>query len=448
MKIKFDSLLPILFCCMLLSSCKKDIDDLESVSAVSPSAKVYSGAVACKWNDMTLQLIRSTSGFTPPVASRALGYSNLAAYEAVVPGISDHRSVQSALNLSYTLPDTDVKQRYNWALCSNAAYYQSVRLLFANTSMTNKSRIDSLYLTLKTELGTTEAADVITRSDNYGIAVADQVFEYSKSDNGHEAYSNIFPASYVVPTGPGYWVPTPPAFQAIPMLPYWGNNRSFLPVSQLSNCLPPAPIAFSIDMNSDFYKDALEVYNMRNQLSDEQKAIASFWEDGGGTYTPPGHNINIATQLLREDASNLAFASEVYVRMGLACADAFIACWKAKYAHNILRPVSFIQQNISPGWVPFLTTPPFPEYTSGHSSVSGACSIVLTAMFGNNRTFIDRTNEWLGLPARSFGSFYEAAEEAAMSRLYGGIHYRNGNNRGIQCGKQLGTYVAAISLRR
>lgn len=448
MKIKLDSLLPILFFCVLLSSCKKDSDELEPATAVSPSAKVYSGDVAFKWNDMTMQLIRTTTGFTPPVASRALGYSNLAAYEAVVPGISDHRSVQSALNLAYTLPGTNVKQRYNWALCSNAAYYQSVKSLFANTSATNKSRVDSLYLALKTTLGAAEASDVIARSESYGTAVADQVFEYSKSDNGHEAYSNLFPGSYVVPTGPGKWVPTPPAFQAIPMLPYWGNNRSFLPASQLSNCLPPAPIVFSTDMNSDFYKEALEVYNIRNQLSDEQKAIASFWADGGGTYTPPGHNLNIATQLLREDAANLAFAAEVYVRMGLACADAFIACWKAKYNYNVQRPVTFIQQNINPGWLPFLSTPPFPEYTSGHSSVSGACSIVLTAMFGNHRPFTDRTNESLGLPARSFGSFYEAADEAALSRLYGGIHYRNGNNRGVQCGKQLGTYVAAIPLKR
>lgn len=433
-------------CTILISSCSKEEESLPA--AASPAAKVYSGEIACKWNDLELELIKSTSGFAPPVAARALGYSNLAAYEAVVAGMPDHRSMKQALNLPYTLPYAEVSLRYNWALCSNAAYYQSIKFLFANTNATNKSKIDSLYIVLKNNLGNGETAEVIARSEGYGAEVANQILDFSKTDNGHEAYTNLFPASYTVPAGPGYWEPTPPLYQSIPLLPYWGSNRTFISLSQLNNCMPPAPLTFSTDPGSDFYKEAMEVYTTVNHLTNDQKAIASFWADGANTYTPPGHLMNISTQLLKEDHADLAFAAEVYVRMGIACSDAFIACWKAKYTHNLLRPVTYIQKYVDASWSPFISTPPFPEYTSGHSSVSGAASVILTSMFGSDRSFTDRTNEWLGFPARSFSNFYEAAEEAASSRLYGGIHYSSGNKRGIQCGKQLGTYVAAIPLKK
>lgn len=446
--IKQTKILLLSLCCsVLISSCTKEEDETTPVS-VSPATKLYSGNIACKWNDLELQLIKSTSGFVPPVAARALGYSNLAAYEAVVPGMPDHQSLKQALNLPYQLPYAAIDEKYNWALCSNAAYYQSIKTLFANTNATNKSKIDSLYLAIKNASGAGESADVIIRSEGYGAEVANQVIEYSKSDKGHEAYLNLFPSSYTLPVGPGYWEPTPPLFQPIPLLPYWGDNRTFLPLSTLNNCLPPAPFSFSTDPGSDFYKEAMEVYTTGKNLSSEQKAIASFWADGANTYTPPGHLMNIATQLLKEDQANLAFAAELYVRMGLACSDAFVACWKAKYTYNTLRPVTYIQKYVDASWSPYINTPPFPEYTSGHSSVSGAASVILTSMFGSDRSFTDHTNEWLGFPARSFNNFYEAAEEAASSRLYGGIHYSNGNKRGIQCGKQLGTYIAAIPLNK
>ena len=436
------------FCCAaVISSCSKEEEE-QLPASVSAYTNSYSGEVACKWNDLELVLIKSTPGFAPPVAARALGYSNLAAYEAVVPGMAEHRSMKQALNLPYELPYADINLKYNWSLCSNAAYYQSIKYLFANMSQANKEKTDSLYLALKNELGSGETADVINRSEGYGAEIANQIFEYSKSDNGHEGYNQLFPASYSVPAGPGFWEPTPPLFQPIPLLPYWGNNRSFIPLNSLNNCLPPSPFAFSTDPASDFHKEAMEVYNTVNNLTNEQKAIASFWADGANTYTPPGHLINIATQLVREDRADLAFTAEVYARMGIACSDAFVACWKTKYAHNTLRPVTYIQKYMDASWTPYITTPPFPEYTSGHSSVSGATAVILTSMFGDNRSFTDRTNEWLGFPARSFDNFYEAAEEAASSRLYGGIHFTNGNKRGIQCGKQLGAYVAAIQLKR
>lgn len=440
----------ILLGCMLLafsmSSCKKDEE--QTVPTASPEASVYNADVATQWNQLETRLIKTTSGFVPPVAARALGYSNLAAYEAISPGLAGKRSLDEVMNYSYTLPYASITQKYNWALVANAAYFQSIKALFANTSTANILVIDSLYMSLRSSLGTNETEEVINRSESYGAEVADVIFNWSNSDNGYQAYNNLFPTSYTAPTGSGMWEPTPPAYQPIPLLPYWGNNRPFLSINVSSACMPPAPIPYSTDTASAFYQEALEVFTVSQNLTQEQRAIALFWADGANTFTPPGHLMNITTQLIVEDNLKLDKAAEIYLRMGLTVNDAFIACWKAKYTHSLLRPVTYIQRNINASWTPLVTTPPFPEYTSGHSSVSGASSEVLTYFFGTNRNFTDHTNAEFGHPARSFNSFYQAAEEAANSRLYGGIHYRSGNEKGINCGKQIGKNIVALPLNK
>jgi hypothetical protein len=429
----------------LISSCSKK----EPIPYINPSkdASSYDNKVPTQWMDLELRLIRTTSGFTPPVAARALGYTGLALYETVAPG-TDLRSAGQALNYSYTLPFIDKTKEYNWALAANAAMKEIMISLFDNTSSANKTSIDSLYDAKYLEVGSILDNDVIARSVNYGKEVAQIIFEWSKTDNGHMSYATGFPASYTVPTGPGYWVPTPPAFQAIPLQPYWGENRPFLAANVSANCIPPAPIPYSEDANSLFYAQALEVYTTNKALSAEEKEIALFWADGGNTFTPPGHIMNIATTMLRGRNESLDKSAEVYLRMGMAMSDAFIACWKGKFMYNLMRPVTYIRQNIDANWLPLIATPPFPEYGSGHSTASGAASEVLTSMFGNNVSFTDHTNDILGFAPRSFSSFYEAASEAAVSRLYGGIHYRAGNERGLKCGKEIGKNITNIDLRK
>jgi PAP2 superfamily len=428
------------------SSCKKDEE--QTIPTASPDASVYSANVATQWNQLETKLIKTTPGFVPPVAARALGYSNLAAYEAVSPGIEGKRSLDEVMNYSYTLPYASHSKKYNWALVSNAAYFQSIKAFFANTSTANILVIDSLYMSLRSSLGANETEDVINRSESYGAEVADVIFNWSNGDNGYQAYNNLFPASYTAPIGSGMWEPTPPAFQSIPLLPYWGSNRPFLAANVGSACMPPAPLPYSTDPTSAFYQEGLEVYTVSQNLTQNQRDIALFWADGANTYTPPGHLMNITTQLIKEDNIKLNRAAEIYLRMGLVVNDAFIACWKAKYTHSLLRPVTYIQRNIDASWTPLVTTPPFPEYTSGHSSVSGASSEVLTYFFGTNRAFTDNTNAEFGHSSRSFSNFYQAAEEAANSRLYGGIHYRSGNEKGINCGKQIGKNIVAIYLNK
>src|SRR5262249_57207342 len=181
-------------------------------------------------------------------------------------------------------------------------------------------------------------------------------------------------------------------------------------------------------------------------LTDEQKTIAQFWGDSpGATGTPPGHWIAIVGQIARNDQLSLARAAEAYVRVGIAVHDAFIQCWYTKFVTNLQRPVTFIDENIAGGWLPLLTTPNFPTYTSGHSTQSAAAAEVLTDMFGL-KEFTDtiRTDHNLGSPSdpRTFASFDDAAIEAAKSRLYGGIHFNFDNNDGFQCGRCIGRTIA------
>jgi membrane-associated phospholipid phosphatase len=187
-----------------------------------------------------------------------------------------------------------------------------------------------------------------------------------------------------------------------------------------------------------------------NALTTEQRAIALFWaDDPGQTATPPGHSVSILGQVLRAQERSLADAAVAYVRLGVAVCDAFIACWRVKYIHNLIRPISYIRSHIDPAWGDPLpvTTPPFPEYTSGHSVQSAAAAEVLAATFGEV-TFTDHTHDGRGLAPRSFGSFAGFAQEAAISRLYGGIHYRSAIDRGLEQGRCIGAAVAALPLRR
>jgi hypothetical protein len=286
---------------------------------------------------------------------------------------------------------------------------------------------------------------VFTRSLERGRHVAAAVFEWSKSDGGHEGYLQNFPP-YVPPVGPGLWDPTPPGF--LPALqPYWGRNRC-LAITGGADCPPGDHPPYSEDPGSAFQGEALEVYEVAQNLTPEQDEIARFWsDDPGQTPTPPGHSISITTQVLRSQDASLAAAAEAYAKVGIAVCDAFVACWHQKYAYNLLRPVTFIQQLIDPDWLPILVTPPFPEYPSGHSVQSGAAFQALTDLFGEGYAFVDHTHDARGFAPRSFRSFLEAADEAAISRLYGGIHFRAAIVNGVEQGKCIGEVVSALPAR-
>jgi hypothetical protein len=406
-----------------------------------PAVSAHTASVPAAWFELALELVRATPGFSPPVASRAFGYIGVTLYEALVPGMPGRRSLVCLLGgLSGVPPPSG--RAYDWSTVANSALAAIVRSLFPTAPPEAAAAIEDLDRRFATTAQTVLSRGVYERSAARGAQVARHVFEWSASDGGHEAFLRSFPP-YAPPGGRGRWVPTPPGF--LPALqPFWGTNRPFLPRT-CEACSAGPPPRYSEERDSAFYAEGYECYRVVTNLTPKQKEIARFWsDDPGQTPTPPGHSISILNQVVRSLDVRLDAAARAYAAVGIAVADAFIACWRTKYHHNLLRPVTYIGSVIDPEWTPLLVTPPFPEYTSGHSVQSRAAAEVLTGLFGDI-PFTDRTHQSRVVPARSFHSFTEAAEEAALSRLYGGIHFRAAIERGLEQGRCIGRLVSSLT---
>jgi hypothetical protein len=412
----------------------------KATAGAFPNASAYPADVAAAWFELGLELIKTTPGFSPPVASRALAYASVAAHEALAPGMPGRSRLAGRLNeLTRTRTPDDVA--YHWPTVASGALAVMFRLLFPTAIANGTASIGQLEQRLAREAEAILPRGIFRRSVARGEEVARHVFEWSKADGGHESFrTNFLP--YTPPTGSGLWVPTPPSFSSA-LQPYWGANRPFaLSPDVLPD--PGPPPDYSEDPRSAFHAEASECYRVTNTLTPEQQAVARFWsDDPGATATPSGHSVSILTQVVRVLDISLDRTVEAYAKVGIAVADSFIACWRTKYRYNLLRPVTYVRRVIDPNWTPLLVTPPFPEYTSGHSVQSSAAATVLTGLFGDI-PFTDRTHEARGLPARSFPSFTAAAEEAAISRMYGGIHFRAAIERGLAQGRLVGARALQV----
>jgi PAP2 superfamily len=394
-------------------------------------AKTYSADVAVAWFELMYDRVKADA-ISPVVASRRFAIAGVALYESIVPGMPGHASLGGQLNqlASFTPPSQGTQ--FNWPTVVNATLGRSLELLF--TSPGSIAAIASLRNQLSEQLG--QGVNVATTTDSVarGEEIANAIAAWASTD-GFATFNNC---PFTPPVGDGKWVPTGTVLN--PLQPCWGQLRPFV-VPSGAMCAPPPPPAFSTLSGSAFHTMALEVYDTVNNNTLEHETIAQFWADGG-----PGHWSSIVSQVLASDSESLAKAAEAYARVGVAIADAVICCWNTKYQYNLIRPVSYIQQNIDPLWTTFIATPAHPEYTSGHSTGSGAASVVLTDLFGV-RSFTDATHvvhsPTLNLAPRMFNSFAEAAAEAAQSRLYGGIHYSLANQNGLAQGTCVGEMILA-----
>ena len=406
-------------------------------------------AVLQNWYKLVLQLVRHTPTYSPPVASRSFAYLGVTAFEAVAAGSGEMRSLAGQLNGLQPVPQREAGQTYDNAVVVQAAMASAVQKFFNNTGPTGQRAIASLEAKLRAEVSATLPADVVARSEAYGRAVAAHVAAWSQGDGGAVIENMGFPLDYKLTAGAAHWVPTNLiAQQQAPLLPDWGKNRTFaMPTGE--SCPLPAPPDYSEDKTSEFYKQALEVYETKQNLTAEQRAIARFWSDDPMlSLTPPGHWVSIVLQILKSENAGLDRSVEVLARLGVAEADAFIGCWNTKFQYDLLRPVTYIRRVMDPKWESTMTTPPFPEYPSGHSVQSGAAATVLTDLFGENFAFEDTTLQSDGLAPRAFASFWAAANEAGISRLYGGIHFRAAIERGLEQGRCIGAFVNALRTRR
>ena len=406
-----------------------------------------SSDVASVWFDTLYDVLKS-EGTPPTAASRIYGVTAVALYETVVPGTRRNRSLVGQLNDLVWVPKPRKDKEHHWPSAANAALARTIRGLFPALKPASLAAIDALEQSFAVHFGAEIRRAKLERSVAQGQAVADAILAWAATD-GVAMFGNC---PYVPRPVPGAWEPTPPAFNPNPLEPCWGQLRPMV-LGSGADCLPEGPPAFSTNPGSAFYAAALEVRDVGVTLTEDQKTIAAYWADGAGaTGTPAGHWIAIVGQIARNDGLLLAAAAEAYARVGIAVTDAFIGCWRAKYLYNLQRPVTYIQEHIDASWLPFITTPSFPSYTSGHSTQSQAAAAVLTHMFGK-KAFTDTTHSDHDLePAlapRSFASFEEAAAEAAASRLYGGIHFSFDNDDGLASGACIGqTINERVSFRK
>jgi PAP2 superfamily len=431
--------------CFLLVSCKDD-----PVNTVVPKENLDSPDIALQWAKMTLLIAEKTPGNTPTFGSRSFGYIGLTMYESIVQGATNQQSIITQLNGGSSLPKPEIGKEYNWHISLNAGQAYIIKSIYGAMLISYRNKVDSLEKDNLAKISATTTQDVIDRSVKYGQDVASAIFEWSKSDGGHEGYLRNFDATYKWPTTAGSW--TVPTFSQsnskYPLHPAWGNNRTFIAAN---GQLPvPKPLPYSTTISSQYYAQFLEVYAKNQVLTTEEKETALWWsDDPSQTFTPPGHSYSLAAIAVKTANSNLPKAAETFARVGLAVADAFITCWKCKYTYHVERPSSFVRSNIDPSWQQFWPEPPFPAFSSGHATQGAATATVLTDLYGNSFKFTDNSHEgrapdpltFITFKNRNFNSFWEAAEESAYSRFLGGIHTRHDNDTGLAEGRKIGQNV-------
>ncbi|MDQ3536215.1 MAG: vanadium-dependent haloperoxidase [Bacteroidota bacterium] len=383
--------------------------------------------------------------FSPPVASRVYAYPAIAAYEALIFEHPEQKSLAGQLNDLDAFPQPDPKAEYNFPLASIQAHITVGKALIFS-----EEKLSEFEEEIKNEfINAGIPEEVYNRSLDFGNKIAQHGLDWASKDSYKE--SRGF-EKYTVTSEPGTWTPTPPAYMAA-IEPSWNRVRPFV-LDSASQFKPAAPPAYDLSEDSEFYKDLIYVYETSNNLTQEQKAIASFWDcnpfvmhlTGHVMFatkkiSPGGHWMGITSIATKKANADFVKTAEAYALVAISLSDGFISCWDEKFRSKLVRPESVINSHINSDWEPLLQTPPFPEYPSGHSVISSSAATVLTNLFGDNFEFLDTSEEEYGLPARSFESFYQASQEAAVSRLYGGIHYMPAITNGVDQGLRVGNHI-------
>ena len=420
---------------IVLQSCKDEI--INPVQIESPATSTFESTEAVAWMKLAYDIV-ALEDIPAPVCSRLYGYCGIAVYESVFRGISGHKSLGGQLRDMPQMPIPD-NELYDWLSVMISTLKVVTSEILYQPDQHSLDLINDLYTSQIQERSIAVEEVIVNRSIAYGEQVGNAIVAWSNSDN----FISTRDVPYTPPLrteNPAYWEPTLPNQHALE--PYLGEQRPFCLQTQ-DLVAVPLEIPFDTLVGSAFYEEGLEVLEKSQNLSIEEKDIAFFWEDKGGTGQPPGHWVSITNIVVSDFSLSLDEAAKVYALVGAAIRDAFISCWEAKYRVNLLRPKTYIRDYFGyPDWSPIIVTPPFPEYPSGHSVVSGAVSEILTVMFGTNISFVDDTHGNMpGMRDRTFTSFYQAADEAAWSRLYGGIHFKSGIVNGVEQGRLVGQEV-------
>ena len=382
--------------------------------------------------------------FGPPVANRIYTYTSLAAYEAIRFDQAGYPSLAAQLNGFPQMPVPEKGKTYNYLLAATKAFFTvAEKITFSIDTLLHYE--NKLYGDFQSLLD----PETYKRSLAFGAAIGNKVLERAAKDNYKETRGMD---KFLGSNQPGKWRPTPPDYLD-GTEPYWCLIKPVALDSAAQFKCPPPPL-YNEDTVSAFYQEAKEVYTIGKNLTEEQKTIARYWDDNpfvmehsghlmyaNKKITPPGHWIGITTIACKKKNLNAIETAQAHVITAIAMFDAFVACWEERYRTQVIRPITVINELIDRNWQSMLQTPAFPEYTSGHSGISAAAATVLTKRFGDNFAFEDTSDlEYIGMK-RHFQSFYQAAEEVSISRVYGGIHYRTGVEAGARQGKTIGEFI-------
>ena len=425
---KYFSLFLLLF---LLQSCKNN----------TPPPVLESPDISKVINQMTDIMVHDITN--PPLAARFFAYTCLAGYEVVAQNDTAFHTMTGVLNGYPTIAKPTVSGDYAYPLAAVLAMLETAKKMQPSGKLLDD--YETKYLDSCQNIGFSK--QIIDNSLAYGKAISAQILTYAKADN-YNKISNY--ARYTPSNTEGSWYPTPPGYFA-PVEPYFNTVRPFT-LDSAQQFKPAPPIAFSKDKNSEFYRLTNAVYAQK--LTQEQLEIAAFWDcnsfalqDNGHLMvgmkkiSPGAHWMGIAGIACAKEKTPFSKTLYVHTVVAMGLMDGFICCWDEKYRSNRIRPETAIRKLIDPTWKPFLQTPPFPEYLSGHSTISTTAAVILSHIFGENFNYEDTVENRFGLSPRSFTSFKQAAEEAAISRLYGGIHFidaiTNGQKQGVSIGNNV-----------
>ena len=425
----------IIWTILFFSACKTEVVNNTGVSAT---------ILHQLNNQLTEAIIQD--GFSPPVASRIYAYTNIAAYECLKYVGDDKLSLTDQLNGFAEMPALPEGKNIDVHISMLTAFTEvATNLIYHDYIIENEQKKQLKQLTEEKKV----KQATITSSVEWGKQLAESVLSRATKDNYKETRN--YPLFVPTDTA-GSWKPTPPTYSEA-IEPYWSTIMPFV-LDSATQFSPLAPAIFNQDKQSEFYQLTQEVYEAVNNIDSSQLAVARFWDcnpfvsinRGHLMYakrqlTPGGHWMGIARTACQQSDADLLTTAEVYALTAIALADGFISCWQEKYRSNLIRPETYINQYIDADWQPILETPMFPEHTSGHSVISGAAATVLTHLFGDNFAYVDSVNVPFGLPPRTYSSFYAASDEAAISRLYGGIHYMPAIEYGKTQGRKIGEYI-------
>jgi hypothetical protein len=428
--------------CLLLHACQQH----DQYNSPFTDPVLYNKTVK-QLNNVVLE-----NNFPPMIAARNYAYANIAAYECIAGGDSRFQSLAGRIKHMPVMPSPEKEVVVDFHLAALLAFTKVGNAV----TFPEGSLMAYHYQLLEMADSMGVSGSVRRASLQYADAVAAAVLQWSKGDH----YAATRGASrFSVNDSAGRWVPTPPMY-ATGLEPHWREIRPFV-LDSAAQCKPGRPPVFDLSPNTVYYKSMMEVKRTVDSLSDEEKHIADFWDDNPfkmnvsghvqfatKKFSPAGHWMNIVGIAANKAKADFPTTVASYAHTAIALFDGFISCWDEKYRSNYVRPETIINEKVSGDWHPYIQTPPFPSYTSGHSTISAAAAEVMTHFYGDQLSFTYTSLLEFGIANREIKSFRQAAQEASISRLYGGIHYRFDLDSGNVAGKKVGNLVVERLLQK